>query len=337
MSSMITRDIHKQTGFSLIELMVALVISLLLLAGILQIFSSTKKTYTMEEELSRQQENARFALDKLTFDIRMSGYQGCADPGTTTANLIAGSVVGTQMVNGTNNDGTNGSDTLTLQFASGGGVPLLSNMADRTSTVVASMPLTANIVADSLVTLADCESVDVFRVTAKADDASATPIPTSTFSHGTTGGKNTTANLTKAYTTDARLISFRTVQYTIANTGTNRRGKPIFSLQLDGNTLVEGVENMQVQFGERQGATSTSNIRYVTAADVGNWNRVVSMRIGLLLSTREAVRETDDTTTYSVLGVAMAPGTVMGANTYDATDRRVRRVFTTTIKIRNRR
>ena len=47
---------RKQTGFSLIELMVALVISLLLLAGILQIFSGTKKTYTMEEELSRLQE-----------------------------------------------------------------------------------------------------------------------------------------------------------------------------------------------------------------------------------------------------------------------------------------
>jgi len=330
---------RKQTGFSLIELMVALVISLLLLAGILQIFSGTKKTYTMEEELSRLQENARFAMDKLTSDIRISSYQGCADPATTQPTIRATSVVGTEMVQGTDGTGLYGSDELTLQFANGGGIPLLNDMASITSDVVVSLALAGGIDVDSLVTIADCENIDVFRVTSRTEDASATPVPTVTFGHGTTGAKNNSAELKAEYTTAARLMTFSTVVYNIqaASSPTNQRGKPVFSLYRGNDELVEGVENMQILYGERLGANSTSNIRYVTATDVSNWDNVVSMRVGLLLATREAVRETDDTTTYSVLGVAIAPGTALTAATYDKTDRRVRRVFTTTAAIRNRR
>jgi type IV pilus assembly protein PilW len=289
----------------------------------------------MTEEMSRLQENARFAMDQLTFDLRMSGYQGCADPATATANIVVtGAVYTNSMTGGANNSGTNSSDTLTLQFANGNGVALLSDMANRSSDVIARLDQTANIAVDDLVAIADCESVDVFKVTSKTDNTTATP-QSSTFAHGTS--TNDSANLTKAYTTDARLISFSDISYAIANTGTNLRGKPIFSLQKNGTTIAEGVENLQVQFGERQGATSTANVRYFAANAVSNWNRVVSVRIGMLLATREAARDAIDTTTYSVLGVNMAPGVATAAATYDATDRRVRRVFTSTIKIRNRR
>ena len=42
-------------GFSLVELMVALVITLILLAGISQIFVSSKKSFTIQDSLARQQ------------------------------------------------------------------------------------------------------------------------------------------------------------------------------------------------------------------------------------------------------------------------------------------
>lgn len=63
-------------GFSLVELMVALVISLILLGGVAQIFLSSKKSFTIQDSLGRQQENGRYAIDTVTGDLRRAGYWG---------------------------------------------------------------------------------------------------------------------------------------------------------------------------------------------------------------------------------------------------------------------
>jgi type IV pilus assembly protein PilW len=63
-------------GFSLVELMVALVITLILLAGIGQIFLSSKKSYTLQDSLARIQESGRYAMDVLSQDLRRAGYWG---------------------------------------------------------------------------------------------------------------------------------------------------------------------------------------------------------------------------------------------------------------------
>ena len=68
---------NKQSGFSLIEIMIALLIGVFLLGGMLQIFSVSQQTYRMQSNLARLQENGRFALDFLAHDIRMVGYWGC--------------------------------------------------------------------------------------------------------------------------------------------------------------------------------------------------------------------------------------------------------------------
>lgn len=63
-------------GFSLVELMVALVITLILLAGIGQIFLSSKKSYTLQDSFARMQESGRYAMDTLSQDLRRAGYWG---------------------------------------------------------------------------------------------------------------------------------------------------------------------------------------------------------------------------------------------------------------------
>jgi type IV pilus assembly protein PilW len=68
---------NKQSGISLIEIMIALLIGLFLLGGILQMFSASQQTSRMQSNLARLQENGRFALDFLARDIRMAGYWGC--------------------------------------------------------------------------------------------------------------------------------------------------------------------------------------------------------------------------------------------------------------------
>ncbi len=73
-------------GFGLVELMVALVITLILLAGIGNIFLGSKKSFNIQDSLGRMQENGRYAMDTLVADLRRSGYWG----GNTDTTVIVG-------------------------------------------------------------------------------------------------------------------------------------------------------------------------------------------------------------------------------------------------------
>ena len=62
-------------GFSLVELMLALVLSLFLLGGLFVTYISSRNTAQDAETLSRIQENMRFASDHLIRDVRNAGFR----------------------------------------------------------------------------------------------------------------------------------------------------------------------------------------------------------------------------------------------------------------------
>lgn len=64
----------KQTGFTLIELMIASLIGLVVMAGMLNLFITTNKSVTLSDAMSQNQETGRFAMDYLTKFIRRAGY-----------------------------------------------------------------------------------------------------------------------------------------------------------------------------------------------------------------------------------------------------------------------
>jgi type IV pilus assembly protein PilW len=64
-------------GFSLVELMVAMVIGLIITFAVVQIFTTSRTTYQTDEGLARVQENGRFAVEFLSNDIRQAGDIGC--------------------------------------------------------------------------------------------------------------------------------------------------------------------------------------------------------------------------------------------------------------------
>lgn len=70
------RNPVRTRGFSLVELMVALLITLLLVAGIGQIFLASRKSAALQESLARLQENGRYAMELITTDLRRAGYLG---------------------------------------------------------------------------------------------------------------------------------------------------------------------------------------------------------------------------------------------------------------------
>ncbi len=73
-----------QRGLTLVEILVAIVISTFLIAGVIQLFISSKQTYRSYDALSRIQENGRFALEAMSRDIRAAGYYPTTTTTTTT-------------------------------------------------------------------------------------------------------------------------------------------------------------------------------------------------------------------------------------------------------------
>lgn len=69
----------RQSGLSLIELMVAMVLGLLVVGAILQLFLGSRATQMSNEALARVQENGRFSLEMLKSEFRDVGTHGfCA-------------------------------------------------------------------------------------------------------------------------------------------------------------------------------------------------------------------------------------------------------------------
>ena len=67
---------HREAGLSLIELMVALVIGLFLIAGAVSVYQQARNAYRTTEAVARVQETARYAFDVLEPEIRMASYWG---------------------------------------------------------------------------------------------------------------------------------------------------------------------------------------------------------------------------------------------------------------------
>ena len=65
---------HRQQGLTLVEMMVAITISLILMTGVIQIFLSSNQSHNVQNGMAQLQENARFALDALSKDIGNAGY-----------------------------------------------------------------------------------------------------------------------------------------------------------------------------------------------------------------------------------------------------------------------
>lgn len=61
-------------GFSLIELMIAMVLGLILLGAVVTLFSQTRTSFSQNEKMARIQEDGRFALETLSRDLSMAGF-----------------------------------------------------------------------------------------------------------------------------------------------------------------------------------------------------------------------------------------------------------------------
>ena len=78
----------KQTGLSLIELMIAMLVGLILIGGVLSIFISSRQSYGINTAVGQIQEHGRFALDFIRHATRQAGYLGCGMSGLGFTNQL---------------------------------------------------------------------------------------------------------------------------------------------------------------------------------------------------------------------------------------------------------
>ena len=217
------------------------------------------------------------------------------------------------------------------------------------STITQGTPPTINaessvgITANDFVLISDCEQADFAQACFVAADAPPATTSLITFATGCNPGNTGSPTITSTTTAinPAEVIRLQGTVFYVGKRGGLAANPPsLFRAQLDatGNLaaaeeLIEGVESMQILYGVNvdQDIRSTADT-YLTADAVTDWQDVISVRVSLLMQSIE-----DGTVpspqAYVFDGVNYAGG---GAAGDLPADNRVRRVFTTTISLRNR-
>ena len=327
-----------QQGMTLIELMIALVISLVLLGSLIEVYLGSKQSYNLVEESSRLQENGRFAINIMTRDIRGADFWGCLrkpddknlynnlnfDPNDPAQAQQYG--FDTSTVSGTDGGGSN-PDSISFGGAVSSAINITQQMVQSSGVIMVNAD--NGIEQGDILLLSDCSNGDIFQA------SNANPGGTGTIVHNTgavttpgnasdptiTGCNGANAHcLSKVYGTDAKVYEVGSTVYDIQVGANGSNG-----LFRNGIEIIENVDNMQILYGEdTDGDRYHTPDRYMTAANIGDIDNAITVRVALLLrGERDLLSQTPQT--HQLLDQAVITN-----------DQRIYKVFTTTITIRNR-
>ena len=281
-----TYPIRPERGFSIVELMIALLLGLILLGGVIQVFLSSRQTHSANEAMSRMQENGRFALEFIARSARLAGYM---DPTLTT----------------------------------GKPMPLVPDDNASVSQFLRSCNSSRSTPQNDCIDVADPVSGDrvafMFQppldpATDKRYDCAGNPLT------GTADERNERL-IINAYYVVGQALKCRTIKQSNTDVWPATPGTA--------QTLVEGVDALQVLYGVDNGGDSRSSNQYVSADRVSNWNKVRSIRIAVLANSVETLNPAPAARQYALLDASPLNAAALG------NDNRARQIFTTTIQLKN--
>lgn len=299
----------RQRGLTMVEIMVAVAVGLLLTAGAIQIFITSKQAYRTTEALSRVQENGRYGLHFLARDIRGASFYGCAQD--VEVNNVVTNGGGAFDFDGEPIEGTEGGagpDSITLRFAvQNSGIAISQQMPNTAANLF--LNDSSSITPGDIMIVTDCESADIFTVTSNntANNNIGHNSGNNSFPH-----ENSTQKMSKSYGVGAMVFNATERTYSIVNNDLQR------TVNGAAEVLVDDVEDLQIEYGIDTDNDLTVNT-YV-AADVVDldpgleWSNAVAVRIAVTARSAETNVTEDDGTG----------------------DGRVRKTFTRTIGVRNR-
>ena len=334
--------------------MVALVLGLIVMAGIGQIFIQSKRTAVVQDELSQLQENGRYALHLLQENILRAGYLGCGQAAnlggniTTTGSYLDNfdfAVTGYEASGSTwnpslpvylNEDIVAGTDVITIHYAEGDGLRLtqpkggayllkVNNISTESGACSGGTDGFSGLCSGDRMIISDCTKARTFAVQSLALNGSELSIYHDTPAWGDPADLDPNNHFNPAY---SYLFKAVTVSYFI-HVRDSSTGVPSLYRKIGNSNaeeLVEGVENLQVLYGVDSDGDNIPN-RFSSADSVTDFRQVVSVRLALLQRTvSEKMNRSPSAKTFTLLGTDFT----------SPSDRHIRKVFSTTIQLRNR-
>ncbi len=230
--------LRKNRGITLIELLVALVITGILVGAIYRTFIGQQKTYSVQEQVVDTQQNVRAAINRMMAEIRMAGFGNVSMllPPINPGGFIT---IG----------GKNYTDVVTPDYPVAGSVTILSGMGSTTLTAVpASNQITVNSLTDSqgnvLFDTGDRKYVSIGGVESYA----ITNIAGNTLTLSGT--------LTYSHAAGTMIYGIRAVSYQVDGTRTLLRDE---NMGGGGQPLADNIEALQFVYFRDDGMTQTVN------------------------------------------------------------------------------
>ena len=334
--------LNRQQGISLVEVLISLVIGLMLLGGVVQVYSANKTSFRFTNALAEIQENGRFALEIISQDLRLANSWGCVAPNgkTGSASNINNTLtswsgydpavhdfVGNEAISGTDGTGLNGSDTITIMGSKLGQTNVEVPFQTASTTSVTTNQVSF-LEASDIILIARCGSNDErpSGETAEADIHRVTSV-TATGAGDSQRDIGLARVKSQQFESDAVVIELQTVAYSVEQ-NSSEDGRPSLWRTEFGTTrqeLIEGVDDMQILYGVDNDGDGYPN-QYLPSANVTDFASVVTIRVSLLLHSIDEVISDEGPQVYSFNGV----------ENITAPDGRIRQVFNTTIALRNR-
>lgn len=315
-----------QVGFSLVELMIAIVLGLLLSAGIISIYAESKRNYGYEEELSRLQENGRYALGVLKRELTLAGFVG----GIVDISGITPIAVATDCATG--NWATDATTPIDLinnfnsSFATVNGVTFtcLDSSEIQSGTDIVSVKRTAGDY-----TLKDGE----FNIGASADDNQwylrvkeyGESLGYSYITAGFPTVDKTAGSLVDYWEYYAKIFYIRDFSTTDGDDIPTLCVERLIANNMGTEVIVEGIEDMQIEFGIDTDEDNVPN-RFKQDPTAAELSTVVTARIYLLVRSVNTVPSYSDGAKTYTLGTK---------NVAAQNDGFLRKVFSTTVQLRN--
>jgi type IV pilus assembly protein PilW len=308
---------HRQSGFSLIELLVAVTLGLFLMTALVEVLLSGNRSFTSANHLSRLQENGRIATSMIATDLKRAGYMG--------GNSDVGNILGSE------GPETPAVSCLTTDTTWGRMVTEGVFGLDDTNTGYACIP-NPNLGPTSYL------RGDVLTVRFASpwvlQTVGALPkllyLRTSMFEGKIFMGSDETTIDNLILDQPQSLHELLSYAYYVGDSGRSCAGAAVPSLfrvrlgptgQPLTEELLPGVEHFQVQYGVNDGVTG---LQYLNANAVTDFSQVTSARIWLLIRAECAETGFTDGRTYT-----------LGGQTYTPDDGFRRQLYSSVIMLRN--
>lgn len=301
---------RSQGGFSVIELMIAMLLGVILIGGLIQMFQGSKRTYRIDDAISRLQEDIRLVNYSLAVDVREAGF-GCLDNVTnivSTLNAtndldfdfehyIQGYDTATGFPDEIAADIVAATDLVVVRGTYDSQVSLETEMPDSSAVLKTTVMDPAPITTDDIVILTDCTNAAIFQVT-NYTDANGNIV------HNTGSGNpgNSSKSFGHSFAAGSQVIKVHSTTFYI---GVASSGEPALMRRVNNRgdsevtEIAEGVEDMQIQYGVNTDGVSGADT-YVDASGVADWDDVMSVRFNLLMrSVEDKVVDSDQTLIFN--------------------------------------